>query len=690
MVSTRIHHRPDLDGLRALAVLMVVAHHAFPGWLPGGFLGVDVFFVISGYLISQILMRSIDGGGPFRVVEFYRRRIQRIFPALILVVTVTLALGWWLTWPQEYRQLGQHAAANAVFLLNIELASESGYFDNAAQLKPLLHLWSLSVEEQFYLVWPWGLRFALRWAGGKRALPLLIGLAAASLVTMHLSARSDAAATFFMPQARAWELTLGAVAALVQCRHASTWTRLRDRFLPAGACGLLGLALILASCVVITPQRSASVALLLPVVGATLVLLADPGQRATQMLLANRPAVALGLISYPLYLWHWPLLSLASVVESGLPALWIRVAIVLVSGVLAWLTFVLLERRVRHTTEPLAPWLLLTLLAATGAFGHFIDTHDGLPARTRRVNTDLAQFEWEVPRWAWNEAAPICRDRARNVHGIQAYCNQSLPAPPQVALFGDSHALQLYPGLAERLGRTNQSLLLLGASGCPPGLDLDVQWTVDRKPCREVINAALDTLLQTPSIRTILVAHRGPFYIEGLPTDFEQHKDPGARIRLAYGNEPVAHGDNVPAYRQAMARTLAALRQSGKRVVLVIDAPEIGLEPRDCLPLREHTLTPHPVNTACAITVEAYRQRAHRYLEVTQALLKDFGDLDVWDLPRAFCDDRLCHGMAGDRALYRDANHLSVNGSRWIAERYAPEPARGWTGMRTTQAADAP
>lgn len=683
MRPTSAHHRPDIDGLRALAVAMVVVHHAFPGQLPGGFLGVDIFFVISGYLISQILLRSFDSG-TFGVVDFYRRRIQRIFPALILVVVVTLALGWWLLWPLEYRQLGRHAGFNAVFLLNLALAGETGYFDADAQLKPLLHLWSIGVEEQFYLVWPWLLLLVLR-SGRERALPILAGLAVVSLVTMQQSAWLDAAATFFMPQARAWELTLGGIAALIQHHHGTAWQRLRDRLMPFGAATLVGLGMIALSAISYGTYRNTSVALLLPVCGAMLVLMANPGQQASQMLLGNRPMVGLGLISYPLYLWHWPLLSLATVIEAGLPAARFRVAIVLASVALAWLTYMLLERRIRHTTRRLVPWVLIGLLAATGVFGRVVDAQGGFPARTARINSDLAQFDWDVPHWTWNAEAETCRQRQPVVHGIKAYCNQNLSTPPQVALLGDSHALQLYPGMAERAGRTGESLLLLGASGCPPFLDLDIKWAADIKDCHTVINAALQTILTTPSIRTVIIANRGPFYIEGLPTAFEQRQDAGTSIRLT-DHAGVINGNNVPAYQRAMARTLTTLRQAGKQVVLVIDQPEIGMAPRDCIELRKWTLSGRTVTSPCAIDMAAYAKRAGRYVGAVHEVLKDFGDIEVWDLPRLFCKDHLCQARAGDQILYRDANHLSVNGSRWVAERYAPEPARAWTPLGTQQA----
>lgn len=672
-LATARHHRPDIDGLRALAVLMVVVHHAFPGTLPGGYLGVDVFFVISGFLISQILLRGIEdeaaGRGAFRLADFYRRRIQRILPALVLVVAVTLALGGWLLWPQEYRQLGAHAAANAVFALNFVLAGEAGYFDHAAQHKPLLHLWSLAVEEQFYLVWPWLLHAAMR-RGGRRALGGLLALAALSLGAMVVSARQDAAATFFLPQARAWELTVGAVGALVLHRHGAAWTRLRSRLFPRETCALAGLLLVAASAALLGAHRHTSPALLLPVLGTLLVLLADPEGAASRRLLSGRAMTALGRISYPLYLWHWPLLSLATVAASGLPSPGVRVALVLASVGLAWLTLVLLEQQVRPARSAAVPWILVGLLGACGLWGALIVRLDGLPARTAALNPLIAQFDWDVPRWTWSADAPACRQRDPSAHGIQAYCHQNLPDPPGIALLGDSHALQLYPGLSARLAASGQSLRLLGASACAPFHGLDIRWTVDTKRCSAVMDGVLDEVIATPSIHTVVLAHRGPFYVEGLPTAFELAREPQPRVRLVLDGT-LQPTDNLDAYRHAMARTLAALQRAGKRVILVIDTPEIAMEPRACV-----RRPPGP--QGCGVPVDAYRDRARRYLQATAEVLRQFPAVEVWDLPRWFCDGPVCLARRGDDILYRDADHLTVRGSQRVAEQFTPQPGGPW------------
>lgn len=207
---THPKYRADIDGLRAIAILSVVGFHAFPNWVKGGFIGVDVFFVISGYLISTIIIGSLERDS-FNFVEFYSRRIKRIFPALLLVLIASFALGWFVLLADEYKQLGKHIAGGAGFISNFLFWNESGYFDNAAETKPLLHLWSLGIEEQFYIFWPLLLWFV--WKKRFNLLTIAITVAIVSFALNIVKVRSDTVAAFYSPQTRFWELMAGSILA---------------------------------------------------------------------------------------------------------------------------------------------------------------------------------------------------------------------------------------------------------------------------------------------------------------------------------------------------------------------------------------------------------------------------------------------------------------------------------------------
>jgi peptidoglycan/LPS O-acetylase OafA/YrhL len=313
-------YRPDIDGLRAVAVLLVIVFHAFPKLVPGGFIGVDVFFVISGYLISKIIYVSLSSGS-FNFFEFYQRRIIRIFPALIVVLVSVAVAG--LTWlsPREYAALGRHIVAGAGFVSNLLLWTEVGYFDAAPDEKPLLHLWSLGVEEQFYIFWP--LLMFVGWRYFRRHFLLfLFGLALASFAANAWLGMNGSAAAFYLPWFRFWELLLGGALSCWESLRATNKAESTINMSGIRLSGFLsavaGIVLIGAGAVLIQPAITSSFPgwwALLPTLGAILLISAGSGSPANRHILGSKPFVFVGKISYPLYLWHWPLLSFASTLE---------------------------------------------------------------------------------------------------------------------------------------------------------------------------------------------------------------------------------------------------------------------------------------------------------------------------------------------------------------------------------------
>jgi len=369
-----LRYRPDIDGLRALAVLAVVGFHAFPSILSGGFVGVDVFFVISGYLITGIIHSGLERKC-FSLADFYRRRVRRIFPALLLVLAFSLIMGWHILLDSEFRQLGKHLLAGAGFSSNFVLWGESGYFDGASDRKPLLHLWSLGIEEQFYLLWPLLLMLAHRLGGKERIVAAFI--AASSLIlTLYLS-NAETSAAFYSPLTRAWELALGAFLAfprtelwlrqLQEIKTGSDATKVRARLNPER---LAWLGLFLIALAILCLDRSRPYpgwASLLPTLGTAAVIAAGPETWISSRVLARRPMVAIGLISYPLYLWHWPLLAFARISEPNGISVPATLAILASAFALAWATYRLIEAPVRRGL--VRPWLLLCGMTLFGIFG---------------------------------------------------------------------------------------------------------------------------------------------------------------------------------------------------------------------------------------------------------------------------------------------------------------------------------
>lgn len=490
-------YRADIDGIRAFAVILVVLYHAFPKLIPNGFIGVDVFFVISGYLITAIIFDEIREGN-FSLRRFYVRRINRLFPALLLVMIACLAVGWFVLFPDEYKQLGKHAAGGAAFISNLVFWSEAGYFDSAAESKILLHLWSLGVEEQFYLVWPVLILLAMR--AKFRVGTVCVLLLAMSLYLNIRTAESRQVAAFFSPLTRFWELFSGAMlavlavrkSALLQCWETSISRRFDSVIYQTGyingkstlrdVAAIVGILLILT--IVVRMPASAHFPgkwALLPVVGTWLLIFAGPNTWIARAILSNRFVVFIGLISYPLYLWHWPLLAFArNMMEQKLSNA-VLCGIVLLSVALAWLTYVLVEKPIRFgPRRGNSAAILMFLMVGVGTFGLYDTTHDGLRSRMQDRNDYAKYFEGYLHDALQfvGEREDIAQNRCNRYNYLEGW-GDIKPRPSidpecytkhtkkSVLLWGDSHAAHLYYGLKKNLPH-DVSTLLIFSSGCAP------------------------------------------------------------------------------------------------------------------------------------------------------------------------------------------------------------------------------
>ncbi|WP_057862713.1 acyltransferase family protein [Bradyrhizobium lablabi] len=453
-------YRPDVDGLRAIAVMLVLNFHAFPDAAPGGFVGVDVFFVISGFLITGIVARELELGR-FSLIEFYNRRVRRIFPALIVVLCATLVLGWLWMLPQDLAQLGSDTFASAAFLANIALLLQSGYFDVESAKKPLLHLWSLGIEEQFYLFWPLLLILAFRLRKSILAVIALFGIASFALNVVLIG--SNPVAVFYLPFTRVFELLAGAALAC-------GWNKVGHSVKASDWRAWIGVALIAASVVMLDSHRAfPGWWAVLPVAGSAL-LLSAPAAWVNRAVLASRPLVWIGLISYPLYLWHWPLLVFAGMVKFAPLTLPERELILLASMVLAWVTYRLVETPIRFGTPSRRKMFGLgagiAMIAAAGfavVWGRGFD--DRLPPEIRAMaNVTTESFKWRFHECLLDLSrettfADSCVERDRR---------------PLVLTWGDSTAGALLPGLRKAQEARNFGIAQLTSSSCIPALNADI------------------------------------------------------------------------------------------------------------------------------------------------------------------------------------------------------------------------
>lgn len=455
--------------------MAVVFFHAFPSSLRGGFIGVDVFFVISGFLISGIVLDGLERG-TFTFSDFYQRRIKRIFPALFLILAACLALGWCLLMADEYKSLGKHIAGGSVFASNFILAKEASYFGAAADSKQLLHLWSLAVEEQFYIVWP-----LVLWLAFNRKWNFLLVSLLAAIASFYLNIRQsgiDLTVDFYAPQTRFWELMFGsALSCAIRQMPAERkeggnvipgWASIVGAVLLACGFGLLDKEIGF-------PGKWA----LVPVLGAVLIICAGPNAWVNKVVLSNRVLVWIGLISFPLYLWHWPLLSFLSTFLGGTPTVQLRFAAVLLSVALAWFTYRFVEIPVRFGVFGKARVALLAVLVgATGILGSIVYYRNGFQSKgADEFISYYSEMNETIPGSAMRKAyRHECNflDVDQEVAGVHYVARSEISSncytrdsakSKSIFLWGDSHAQQLYFGLSRQLSDDWQ-ILQVATSNC--------------------------------------------------------------------------------------------------------------------------------------------------------------------------------------------------------------------------------
>jgi peptidoglycan/LPS O-acetylase OafA/YrhL len=443
-------YRPDIDGLRAIAILAVVGFHAFPNFVPGGYVGVDVFFVISGFLISSLILNGLERK-TFSFADFYVRRTKRIFPALALVLATCLPLGWlWLT-PGEFVALGKHIVSGATFVTNIIQWKEAGYFDVSAQYKPLLHLWSLGIEEQFYLACP--LITMLAWRYG-RVFSVGIIFVVVSFAVNLAFVRAHSIAVFYLPFSRVWELVLGSCLATFPPKL--YLPALKSRSLK-DASGFAGAALIITAVAsfdshTLFPGWRA----LLPTIGTVLIIWSGPSAWLNRKVLAHPAPVFVGLISYPLYLWHWPLLSFLAISNASTPLL--RTGAIALAIALSWVTYRFLEMPVRHSRSSI--WMPLAIsLGAIAVFAGAV-YKSALPPKSN--DPQLAAIDKAANDFVFPIGEPfVFKDQTFYRDGA---------SPKTILFIGDSNMQQYAVRLHEVLDKSGNTISAIYATsgGCVP------------------------------------------------------------------------------------------------------------------------------------------------------------------------------------------------------------------------------
>jgi peptidoglycan/LPS O-acetylase OafA/YrhL len=626
-------YRPDIDGLRAIAVLAVVIFHCFPHVLRGGFIGVDVFFVISGFLITTLIFQNLDKG-TFSFIDFYSRRIVRLFPALILILLSSYALGWFILFTDEYKQFGKHIAAGAGFVSNFIFWGEAGYFDNLKVTKPLLHLWSLAIEEQFYIVWP-----LLLWMLRKYKLAFIMALTVLSFIFNIKISFEDSVAAFYSPFTRIWELSAGALLAWFFLYKKKTTEH-------PNTLSWLGVVFFIYGFIQIDESKNFPGAwALIPVIGAVCIIWAGPKAWFNRIILSNKVMVWIGLISFPLYLWHWPLFSLVRIVSSDTPSVLASTIVIILSVLFSWATYYFIERPLRQYRFIKTKAIILTLLmAGTGYIGYYTYSNNGLDFRhVLHLNASLDSGNdgsFQVPL---DENCGLDEEVQKKF----SICEQDTRRPIKYVLLGDSKAASMWSGLV-RTSHYGSRWRFIGGHGDYGSIVPVISENELYRGHRSLSRIAIESVAKNNEIKAVVfvVAKSSIFQLS---------------IAKHIGEQ------NYKAAFKGLKASIETLTSNGKHVVIVIDNPTLP-RPEDCLmrstdiDVLNRLLVKR--NLKCEVTIEEHLERTKKYRELLSEMKTIFpSHFHIFDTTKFYCDEatRLCghKDQSTGRYLYSYSDHVS-------------------------------
>jgi peptidoglycan/LPS O-acetylase OafA/YrhL len=642
-------YRPDIDGLRALAVLSVVAYHLDIASVSGGYVGVDVFFVISGYLITRIIYTAIRSQS-FSLLDFYERRIRRLFPALFSVFLFSLALSYFLFLPKDFQSVFQSLVAATLFASNLLFWKTAGYFDSTAELKPLLHTWSLSIEEQFYLLYPL-LLFLISRLPLRRAFAILFVIACLSLFFSEFYLHGQSPSVFYLPQFRAWELLTGALLAIGF--FPPVRSRLGRETLSCLGIVVLGYGIFAFDDQTLFPGAKA----LFPCLGAALIIHADASERTfVGRVLGCKFLIAFGLISYSLYLWHWPLIVFTKYYAIRPFFGYEKLALLAASCLLSALSWRYIERPFRGKSRLLTKkrlfgcaGVMMAAFVSVGLAGHI---KQGFPERLPEEVVRLADASFKL-----RQLHGDCIDLPPHRINTGQACKLGKATSERIdfIVWGDSHAFSMAESLHLAADQNAQAGLLYAHTSCPPLLEVE-RFNAYEQGCRKFNDSVKQWLQQNKHVGTVFLVARWAISAEGTRYGTEQ----GPPVVIS----PKGIQGNPETLKAGLERTLRFLTEEGFQAVFVNQVPEIGWNvpltlAREMLFKRN---TAHP-----APTIEDYQKRQQTIINIVNEL-SQYYSFKVADVASVLCASLRCLIEKEGYSLYKDDDHLSIYGASLLSE----------------------
>ena len=636
-------YRAEIDGLRALAVIPVILYHAGFKLFGGGFVGVDVFFVISGYLITTIILAELEAGA-FSLIHFYERRARRILPALFVVMFACFIAAWIFYYPQDMKQFSKSLVAVSAFSSNIFFWLTSGYFDTGTELKPLIHTWSLAVEEQYYLLFP--LFLMLAWKLGKR---WIVGLLAVvfviSLVWAQWLSATHPSFNFYMLPTRGWELLIGAFIAFYYAR--TNIKKHNHNIEQAGSLiGLLLIAYSIFSYSDKTPFPSAYA--LAPTLGAALIIIFATHKTVVGSLLSSKPFVAIGLISYSAYLWHQPMFAFARECSLNEPSMYLMSILAVVSFAFAYLSWKYVERPFRNKYRFSRKQVFIFAIVGTIFFvglGYAGWKSLGYEFRLPEKERDSILFGSPSILSGSPNFDSSCKDLLGMTTANDEVCVANSKTP-KILFAGDSHAMALFKSIYGNEIAIDDALLI-SMNSCPLYPNLVNSSITNSNNCQSISDKILATSRAHNSIKTVVLVNRMP----NLNEDKSGFEFNGKVLK------------NREAFELGTDYMITKLLNMDKKVIYVMDVPQLKYHPRTCLqrlPLLSQS------NSECHYTTLDYENERKDYVNEVIKLKKKYPSLVVVDPLNIFCDNKNCKLLYNNKSLYYDLDHISIYGSKLL------------------------
>ena len=639
-------YRRDIDGLRAFAVMPVIAFHAGFLGLQGGYLGVDIFFVISGYLITSILVADLSRN-KFSVINFYEKRARRLLPALFLVLFVSSLAAILLLGPKDLKNYGQSVVSVVSFTSNLYFYLTSGYFSTAAEELPLLHTWSLAVEEQFYIFYPLLLMFL--WEFKKNLWRIIFFSMVFSFLLCLFFTSEDFSASFYLPFSRVWELLAGGGLALFQSKCNFVNSRVRELL------SVLGLALIIVSLFTINQSYlHPGWITLFPVLGTLLVIGFSENTFAGK-LLALPCFVLVGLISYSLYLWHQPIFAFVRIKSAHEPSSEMMVSATLLTIFFSVLTYKFVEKPFR--TKSFVTRMKVFFFSGAGlsfffVFGIACHLFEGFQSR---FENDSAILTMTHSPYRYQ-----CHSSSDSVLTFDSACQLAGMNKPEWAVLGDSHGVELSFALSEIVGASKVHQLTFSA--CPPALRFESRV----KGCSNFIESALQHILQSDSITKVILAFRHFSYVTPVEHKYKITPEEVAEFRPdnIFTNVELTASQTKNLYWHSFSSIVDKLSKGGKEVYILGPVPEPYTHVKKIL-------NPGLVNQYSDVNEKIAVERSHfeiQSIEIESELRKVSEKYNAFLIMSkdALCDDKNCYATKEKKSMFFDDNHLSIFGSRVV------------------------